>query len=93
MVFVHTELNVKTVLFQTIQFSVSSQITYQNSSIQVVHFTVITHFSFIWPIDRTLSRANTPDQSGPGSDLNEGILYIPQNSSITGTSPSDCLVS
>ena len=32
-------------------------------------------------------------QSGPGSDGNEGVLRIPQSSCITGTSPSDCLVS
>ena len=32
------------------------------------------------------------DQSGPGSDGNEGVLCIPQSSSIIGTSPSDCLV-
>ena len=32
-------------------------------------------------------------QSGPGSDGNEGVLRIPQSSSIAGTSPSDCLVS
>ena len=32
-------------------------------------------------------------QSGRGSDGNEGVLCIPQNSSITGTSASDCLVS
>ena len=50
------------------------------------------HFSSIWPIDRTLSGATTPGQSGPGSDGNEGVLRIPQNFSITGTSPSDCLV-
>ena len=31
--------------------------------------------------------------SGPGSDDNEGLLHIPQNFSITGTSLSDCLVS
>ena len=31
--------------------------------------------------------------SGPGSDGNEGVLRIPQSSSITGTSPSDCSVS
>ena len=49
--------------------------------------------SSIWPIDRTLSGATTLGQSGPGSDDNEGVLHIPQNSSITGTSPSDCLVS
>ena len=49
--------------------------------------------SSIWPIDRTLSGATTPGQSGPGSDVNEGVLYILQSSSITGTSPSDYLVS
>ena len=32
-VFVYTQLNVKTVLFQTIQFSRSMQFKYQNSSI------------------------------------------------------------
>ena len=34
-----------------------------------------------------------PGQSGPGSNGNEGVLCIPQTSSIAGTSPSDCLVS
>ena len=29
----------------------------------------------------------TKDKSGPGSDGNEGVLHIPQSSSITGTSP------
>ena len=42
-------------------------------------------------MDRTLSGATTPGQSGPGSDGNEGVLSIPQ-SSKTGASPSDCLV-
>ena len=41
----------------------------------------------IWPIDRTLSGATTPGQSGPWSDGNERVLHIP------GTSPSDYLVS
>ena len=41
----------------------------------------------------TLSGVTTPSQSGPGSDGNEGVLRIPQSSSITGTSPSNCLVS
>ena len=49
--------------------------------------------SSIQPIDRALSGATTPGQSGPGSDGNEGVLHIPQSSSIAGTSPSDCLVS
>ena len=65
----------KTVLFQIIQFSISTQ------------------FSSIWCIHRILSGATTPSQSGPGSDGNKEILCILQNSSMTGASPSDCLVS
>ena len=61
-------LYILTVLFQIIQFSISTQ------------------FSSIWPIDRILSGATTPEQSGPGSDGN-------QSSKITEASPSDCLVS
>ena len=49
--------------------------------------------SSILPIDRAQSGATTPDQSGPGSDGNEGVLYISQSSSTAGTWPSDCLVS
>ena len=49
--------------------------------------------SSIWPIERILSGATTPSQSGPGSDGNEGVLQIPLSSSITGASTSDCLVS
>ena len=48
--------------------------------------------SSIWPIDRTLSSALTPGQSEPGNNGNERVLHIPQ-SSKTGASPSDCLVS
>ena len=68
-------LNVKTVLFQAIQFSINMQ------------------FSFIRPMDRVLSGATTLGQSGLCSDNNERILRLPQSSSITGSSPSDCLVS
>ena len=49
--------------------------------------------SSIWPIDRTLSGATTLDQSGPGSDGNEGVLCIPQSSSIAEASSSYCLMS
>ena len=42
---------------------------------------------------RALSSATTPGQSGPESNGKEGDLRIPQSPSITGTSPSDCLVS
>ena len=49
--------------------------------------------SSIGHIDRTLLGTTTPGQSGPGTDGNEGLLCIPQKSSITGASPSDCFVS
>ena len=42
---------------------------------------------------RTLSGATTPSQCGPGRYGNKGVFHIPQSSSITGASPSDCLVS
>ena len=47
--------------------------------------------SSIWPIDGTLSGTTTAVQSGPGSNVNEGVLHIPQISRA-GTSPSDCSV-
>ena len=46
----------------------------------------------ILPIDRNLSGTTTPDQSGPGSNGNEKVLYISQSFN-TGASPSDCFVS
>ena len=48
--------------------------------------------SSISPIDKTLSGAASPGQSGPGSDGSEGVLIIPQMFK-TGASPSDCLMS
>ena len=60
---------------------------------QVIQFSKSSQFNSIWPTDRTLSGATTLDQSEPGSNDNEGIFWISQISSITGTSPSDCLVS
>ena len=50
-------------------------------------------FSSNRPIERTLSGATTPSQSGPGSDGNKGVLKIPQSFSINGALPSDYLVS
>ena len=41
----------------------------------------------------TLSGATTPSLSGLGRDGNEGVLCIPQSSSITGPLPSDWLMS
>ena len=45
----------------------------------------------IWPIDRNLSGATTPGQSGPGSNGNEGVLHIPQSSKARA-SPLDGLM-
>ena len=47
-------------------------------------------YSSIWPIDRDLLGAPAVGQSGPGNDGNEGALRIPQSSSITEASPSEC---
>ena len=49
--------------------------------------------SSILPIDRTLSGAMTPGQSGPRSNGNEWVFHVPQSTNITEASPSDCLVS
>ena len=71
----------KTFLYLTIQFShlFVQCLDLSNSSVR--------------PIDRILSVATTSGQSGPGSYGYEEALRIPQRSSNTGTSPSDCLVS
>ena len=74
-VFVYTLLSVKTVLLQTIQFS------------------IVMQFSSIYPKDRAPPDATTLGQNGLGCDCDEGVLHIPQISSITGTLPSNCLVS
>ena len=41
----------------------------------------------------TLWGSTIPGQIEFGSDDNKGVLCIPYSSSITGTSPSDCVVS
>ena len=73
--FSYTQLNEKTVLFPTIQLSIS------------------IHSSSFCPIVMTLSGATISGQSGPGSDANKEVCHIPQSSSISGASPSGCLVS
>ena len=68
-------------------------VKWSNSKFQTIHFGVITQFNFIWPIDRNLSDATTLGYSKPENNGNEGVLHIPQSSSLTGTSPSDFLMS
>ena len=89
-IFVYTQLKYKTVLFQTIQFSISTlvqfqkqvyfkqfSLAYETVLFQTIQFTVSTQFSSIWPLDKSLSGATTPSQSGPGSDGNKGVLSMP----------------
>ena len=59
----------------------------------VANFTLLALFSSISSITRTLTGATTSGQSGPGSDDNVGVFRVSKSFSITGTSPSDCLVS
>ena len=87
----------KTVLFQTIQLSISTifclHTNVKTVLFQRIQFNWRTLFSSIWPIDRALSGATTPGQSGPGSDGIKVVIRFLQRSSITGVSPSNCLVS
>ena len=87
------------ILFNTILSFTHSQIVpsiaiYSNNSISNNVWFNVSHLfanslscSSIWPIDKTLTGATTPSQSGTGSNSNKGELHIPQ-SSKTGTSPS-----
>ena len=72
---------------------ISSYSVCQTVPFQTIQFSISMQFSSIQFLDRALSDVTIPGQSGPGSDGNEGVLCIPQSPSITGTSPSDCLVS
>ena len=67
--FVYTQLNDQTVLFQAISLS-RSHLLAHNSYVKQVY---LTHSS----------GATTPGQSGPGSDGNERVFHIPQSSSIS----------
>ena len=62
----------KTILFQTTQFSMQKLFYFKQLSLALVQF------SSIWPIDRTLSSATAPGQSGCVSDGNEWVLRFLQ---------------
>ena len=81
-------------LFYFKRFSLASirSLNIKTDLLQVIQFSISAQFSSIWPIDRTLSGTTTPEQSWTGREGNEDVLRIPQSSSITGTSSSDCLV-
>ena len=86
-IFVYIQLNIKTVLFLTIQFRVNS-FHIKTVLFQAIQFSISTLYGSIDPSDAT-----TSSQNEPGSNSNKGTLCIPQNSNITGTTPLDCLVS
>ena len=67
---------------------IQQTILFQTVQLSISHLFAHSSNCSIWPIDRILS-----GKSGPGSDGNERVLCIPQSSSITGASPSDCFVS
>ena len=87
----------KTVLFQTIPFNISIFFVYTQLNktflFQNIQFNISTQFNSAWSKDRTISGSTTLAQSGPVSDGNKGVLHVSQSSSITGTSPADCLAS
>ena len=60
---------------------------------QVIQFSRSTQFSSIWTINKIPSGARTTSWSEPGSDSNKGVVRILHISGVTGTSPSDCLLS
>ena len=64
----------------------------KTAQFQTIYFSLSTQFSSILPIDCTLLGSTNPRLSGPGSEGNERVLHIPQSSSITETSLSECLV-
>ena len=45
---------------------------------QAIPFSISTQFTSIWPIDKALSGAIIPGQSGPGRNGNEGYYFLPK---------------
>ena len=86
-------LNVNRVLFFKIQFCISRVFCLHTILFQTIQFSINTHYSSIWPRDRTLSGATVQGLSKLRSYGKKWVLSIPQSSSIPGASPSDFLVS
>ena len=75
--FIYAQLDDQTVIFPKIQFNKSRLFTLSLNVAQ----------SYL-----TLSVAATESQNGPWSNGNEGAVHIPQISSFTGVSQSDCFL-
>ena len=89
----NTHFHINTVNFKKFSWERVGSLNTQTVLFQTIQFSISTHFSSIWSIDRILSGATNAGQSGPGSDSNETVHCIPQNSSITGVSLFYCFVS
>ena len=76
----------KTFLFQAIQFS-------QAVLIQTIQFSISMQLVLFNPLIGPYQVLPFLTRVDLGANGNEGVLCIPQSSNITGTSPSDCLVS
>ena len=92
-IFIHINSSVSNNCLANVEFFVYTQLRVKTVRFQIIQVGRSTKFSSIWPIERILSGASTPGQSGPGSDGNEGGLCIPQSFSFTEAWPSDCLMS
>ena len=80
--------------FKKIQFRISTQFTSENSSISSKSFFCMNaQLNSIWPIERTVPCDTNLSPSAPGNNGNDRSFCILRISSITGTSPSDCLES
>ena len=64
-----------------------------NSSLVICLHTVWIPNTSIWFLDKTLSGAITADQSGPGSNGNEGVLHIPLSSKTWAYHQMVCVIS
>ena len=76
----------KTFLFFKNSVWVSINLNDKTGLFQTIQFSVMTQFSSIWPRDRTLSDAASPDLSGSENDGNEKVISIHQSSGISGAS-------
>ena len=76
-----------------VQFFVNTPLNAKAVLFQAIQLRISTLFSSTWSIDRTLSVATTPGRCEFWKDSKERVLHIPQRSSITEVSSSDCFVS
>ena len=106
--FLLTHINVKTVLFQTIQFSLKKLFPFQTIQFSICtqckwsrlfKCQIVLFQAILFSVNTQLSSIWLIDRILPlqatvdeGNNGNDGVFRIPQSSGITETSPSDCLM-